>query len=56
MLISFDLIVGEMGWLKDFFSTMFTGKDASTFSCDQAEEIFFGCGGTRLQSVSKLYS
>lgn len=45
-------ILGEMGWLKDFFSSMFTGKDTSTFSCDQAEEIFFGCGGTRLQSVS----
>lgn len=41
-----------MGWLKDFFSTMFTGEEKSPLSCAQAEEIFFGCSGNRLQSVS----
>lgn len=57
----FFLFLGEMGWLKDFFGTVFTGvtaddaktgKKKSPLSCDQAEEIFFGCSGNRLQSVS----
>ncbi|KAJ5789477.1 uncharacterized protein N7518_006488 [Penicillium psychrosexuale] len=52
----------EMGWLKDFFNAMFTGVTAeiaavnkgvkvSPLSCEQGEEIFFGCSGNRLQSI-----
>lgn len=39
--------------MKDFFSDMFTGKAKSPFTCEEAEEIFFGCNGNRLQSVSQ---
>lgn len=48
---------GEIGWLQDFFDKIF-GKPTSSFkdvlTCDQMNDIFFGCGTNSLQTVRML--